>query len=200
MEQRLMFTHTVEALFRRAFPGGVPARCRERLRQVGLDLDRPLLPAYPVQVWTAALEVTVAELFPALTREEAYRELGRLMVTGYAQTAIGRAMFSLSALLGPRQTLRRINRQLRSANNFNETHLTELGPGHCLLYIKQAVTVPTYYQGVLEAGLGVIGTRDVQVVPGAWDGEGIAYTVRWREEGRDARRNERAEPYPPPMP
>ena len=60
-QERLMFAHAVEALFGRALRGQVTERLKARLRQAGLDLDRPLLPAYPIAVWIAALEISVSE-------------------------------------------------------------------------------------------------------------------------------------------
>ena len=176
---RVVFAHAVEALFTRAFrPGEVSPRCRERLRRVGIDLDRPLLPCYPDSVWLAALEVAVAELFPEQPRDEGYRELGRRLVTGYVETVIGRAILTLARIAGPRRTLLRVQHNLRSATNYVDTRLVEHAVNDFELWVGSHAH-PAYHQGVFEAMLDVIGQRGYDVVPEHVDAEGVTYRIRW---------------------
>lgn len=177
--QRVVFAHAVEALFTRAFrQGEVTVRCRERLRRVGIDLDRPLLPCYPHAVWQAALEVAVVELFPALPRADGYRELGRRMVFGYEGTVIGRAIVTLARIAGPRRTLLRVQQNLRSATNYVDSRLVEHGPTDYTLWINSHVH-PAYHQGVFEAMLEIIGQRGHEVVAEKVDADGVTYRIRW---------------------
>jgi uncharacterized protein (TIGR02265 family) len=180
MEQgRLMFSHAVEALFQRAFRGQVTERCKARLRLAGLDLDRPLLPAYPIAVWIAALEITVSELLPELEREDAYREMGARLLRGYVHTFMGRANFSLLRLLGPVRALERLSAHLRANNNFQETRLTQLGPSEWELWINTSVSEPAYYEGLLQAALEEVGVSHPRVGAGVRTDDGCTYRVTW---------------------
>jgi uncharacterized protein (TIGR02265 family) len=178
-QERLMFAHAVEALFGRAFRGEVSERCRARLRQAGIDLERPLLPAYPIAVWLAALEITVSEVFPELPREEGYRRVGARLLRGYVQTFMGRANFSLLRLLGPVRALERLSAHLRANNNFQETRLTQVGPREFSLWINTAVTEPAYYEGLLQAALEEVGAPCPRVSAGARTDDGCTYRVTW---------------------
>jgi len=179
-QERLMFAHAVEALFGRALRGQVTERLKARLRQAGLDLDRPLLPAYPIAVWIAALEISVSELFPECPREEGYRRVGERLLRGYVQTFIGRANFSLLRLLGPVRALERLSSHLRANNNFQETRLTQRGPNAWELWINTAVSEPAYYEGLLKAALEEIGTPEPVVVSGGQrTDDGCTYRVTW---------------------
>jgi uncharacterized protein (TIGR02265 family) len=179
-EEPLMFAHAVEALFHRAFAGQLSARCRERLRQLGVDLDRPLLPAYPLATWLAALEVAAAELLPHLTREAAYYELGHRIVDGYVHTMLGRSVTTVGRLLGPRRVLEGMTHTLRTANNFQLTRLQLRQPGEAQLWVNTRVRVATYYQGLLHATLERAGADGLEVEPGVFTGDGYRYTIRWQ--------------------
>ena len=174
-----MFSHAVEALFERAFRGEVTERCKARLRRAGVDLDRPLLPAYPIAVWLAALEITVAELLPDLPRQEAYREMGARLLRGYVHTLVGRANFSLLRLLGPVRALERLTAHLRANNNFQETRLTQLGATEWELWINTAVSEPAYYEGLLQAALQEVGAQNPRVGAGVRSDQGCTYRVTW---------------------
>jgi len=174
-----MFAHAVEALFVRAFRGQVTERLKARLRQAGLDLERPLLPAYPIALWVAALEIAVSELFPQLPREEGYRRLGAQLLHGYVQTFIGRANFSLLRLLGPVRALERLSAHLRANNNFQETRLTQLGPSEWELWINTSVSEPAYYEGLLQAALEEVGVSHPRVGAGVRTDDGCTYRVTW---------------------
>lgn len=174
-----MFAHAVEALFARAFRGEVTERCKVRLRLAGLDLDRPLLPAYPIAVWLAALEITVSELLPHLPREDAFREMGARLLRGYVHTLMGRANFSLLRLLGPVRALERLTAHLRANNNFQETRLTQLGPTEWQLWINTAVSEPAYYEGLLQAALEEVGVQNPRVGAGVRTDDGCTYRVTW---------------------
>jgi uncharacterized protein (TIGR02265 family) len=178
-QQRLMYAHAFEALFARALHGELSERCRTRLHQAGLDLERPLLPAYPIEVWVAALEITVAELFPELPRPEGYRRVGERLLRGYVQTFIGRANFSLLRLLGPVRALERLSAHLRANNNFQETRLTPLGTGQWQLWINTSVSEPAYYEGLLQAALEEVGAPSPRVHSGVRTDDGCTYRITW---------------------
>ena len=75
--EQVLFSTAVESLYRQALKGRLSEVLKLRLRHAGLDLNRPLLPAYPRKVWVRSLELTAEELYPGLEREEAMERLGQ---------------------------------------------------------------------------------------------------------------------------
>ena len=122
----LIFNHTVQGLLSRAFPQGVPAALKQQLRGVGVELDKPLLPAYPVQTWSRCIELCAPFAFPNESPQAAWFKLGERMIDGYQETMIGRAMFASLRLLGPRRMLQRSRRSFRSGNNYTDVVLTDV--------------------------------------------------------------------------
>jgi hypothetical protein len=61
-EERLVFTPAMEALFVRALGRMVTPDLVSSLRELGIDLEKPLLPAYPFSQWVRALELSAAAL------------------------------------------------------------------------------------------------------------------------------------------
>ena len=173
-----MFAHTVEALLRHALPQPLPERYLQRARQVGVDLEL-LQPSYPLATWIALLELTREELFPELTREDAYRELGRCVVRGHVQTPLGGAMAATARLMGPARVLLALTWVLRTASNFMRAALTRVGPRHFVAVLNVQVPVSTYNQGVLLEVLAQTGAGGVEVDAGTWTQVGLRLEVRW---------------------
>jgi uncharacterized protein (TIGR02265 family) len=181
LQRRLVFEHTIEGLFRFSLRSRLSAPAWLALREAGLDLSKPLLPAYSYETWRRALEIAVADLYPSLSRAEGWRHLGRDVVNGMIHTLMGRAMVGVARLLGPLRSLRRFNNTLRSADNYVESRLTELSPTCCEVWINEVMEQPSYYQGVLEACLTLAGAREIQTRVVARDGRGAVIHVEWEE-------------------
>jgi uncharacterized protein (TIGR02265 family) len=175
----VVFEHTVEGLFRGVLRERLSALGRRELREAGVDLSRPLLPAYDYPTWRRCLEIAAADVYPTRSRPEAWRQLGRDVVNGMVGTVLGRAMVSVARLLGPLRSLRRLNTTLRSADNYVEARLTELSPTCCEVWINEVMDQPTYYQGVLEASVALTGARDIQVRVLDREGRGARLRVEW---------------------
>ncbi len=179
MGERLVFQNTVEGLFARGLAGRVTPTLKEQLRQVGLDLDRPLLPAYPVETWSRCVALTARVLHPGEPEPEALGRVGERMVDGYLETTMGRAMFGVLRLLGPQRTLGRMQKNLRSANNYTEVRLTEVSPREADLWMNEPGPLRYFMKGVLLAGLRGAGTPDVRVELRHFDDASVTYRVSW---------------------
>lgn len=175
----LVFAPAVEGLFRVGLRDRVTPALAERLRAAGLDLSRPLLPAYPRALWVHVIQLAAASLGPADDPPRALHALGRRMVEGYTETLIGRAMVSVIRLLGPRRVLDRMQHTLRSGGNFNRTRVTELAPRDVLFWLNEPYVDPAYVRGMLERTLEYAGARGLDVAVHARDAEGCTYRVRW---------------------
>jgi uncharacterized protein (TIGR02265 family) len=177
MEDKLIFSQTIEGLFR------AMAAEREVLRPqlvaLGVDPRAPLRPAYPLPVFLEVVGLFGARLLPGATPEAQACEVGRRFISGYGETMVGRAMLGMTRLIGPRRTLERLSRQFRTGNNFSETKLTEVGPQRFELWCNQ-VTSPGWYRGLLLAGLEHSGARAVEVTFVGSDTEGGRFHISWR--------------------
>ncbi|WNG42924.1 DUF2378 family protein [Archangium minus] len=180
-QRRLVFEHTVEGLFRFSLSSRLSAQAWQALRGAGIDLSKPLLPAYSDEAWKRGLEVAVADLYPLLPREEAWRQLGHEVVNGMTHTLMGRAMVGVARLLGPLRMLRRLNNTLRSADNYVEARITELSPTACEVGLNEVLEQPSYYQGFLEACVLLAGGQRVRTQVVSREGRGALLHVEWEE-------------------
>ncbi|WP_233595831.1 MULTISPECIES: DUF2378 family protein [Corallococcus] len=180
-EQRHVYVQVVEGLLQHGLRGQVSPRLRERLRQAGVDLDRPLLPLYPVPLWTRCLNIIVEETYPGLTREEAFRRLARAHVEGYGATLLGRAVMSVMRLLGPKRVAQRLPEVLRGTDNYTEAVLSERGPAHYELRINSVVDAPGYAEALFEAVLQVGGAQAPRVMKLREEADGTVYSLTWTE-------------------
>lgn len=163
LEQRLVYVQVVEGLLQHGLHGKVSPRLKQRLRQAGIDLDRPLLPAYPVPLWMHCLSVIVDETYPGIPREEAFRMLAEAHVQGYGRTVIGRAVYGVMRLLGPRRMVQRLPQTLRATDNYTEVELVERGPTAYEMRMNSAMDSPGYVEALFEAMLRVGGAESPKV-------------------------------------
>jgi uncharacterized protein (TIGR02265 family) len=180
-EDRKVLVQVVEGLLRHGVGERVTPRLRERLRQVGLDLDRPLLPAYPAAQWMHCLHIIVEELYPGRPREEAFRQLAANHVEGYGRTLVGRALLRLLKLLGPRRTVRQMAQALRSTDNYTEVRLTELGPCGYEMWMNSVLDAPGYAEALFVGFLRVSGAEEPRATIVRRDEEGTVYLLTWKE-------------------
>lgn len=179
----LIFSHTLESLMSHAFPGGVPAELKTKLRPLGVDLDKRLLPAYPRDTWARCIELCAPFGFPNERREVAWGRLGERMIDGYQETMIGRAMFSTLRLVGPRRMLQRAQKTFRSGNNYTEARLTELGPTQMDIWLNEVDEVLRHFtQGLLLAGMRAGGALEPRVERVHADSLGMTLRASWKDK------------------
>lgn len=181
MSEQLFFTQTVEGLTR-ALGTALDADVARKLKDIGIDVYSPLLPAYPVEVWTQALEIGAAALRPDLPNDEAMYELGRRFINGFMDTLLGRAAMKMVAVMGPHRCLARMTRTFRSGNNFTETRQVELAPCTYDVFVMPVVRAH-FIRGVLKAGLAVSGEPDATVTLISHSPEQTHYRVEWPLKG-----------------
>ncbi|MBE2253514.1 MAG: DUF2378 family protein [Myxococcus sp.] len=176
MTEKLIFAQTVEGLIRGLGP--LNEQARQQLRACGVDVDRPLRPAYPLEQFLAALDWAGTMVAPSEPSEAQAEAVGRRFMDAYQETMIGRAMVAGLRIIGPWRTLERLSNKFRTGNNFSETRLTRLGPTEAELWCN-VVSRPGWYLGLLGRGLELAGAKDVQVRLIANDAEGGRFHVRW---------------------
>ena len=183
-ETPLVFNHTVQGLYSRAFPQGVPALLKEKLRGVGVDLDKPLLPAYPVETWGRCITLSAPVAFPNELPSVAWHKLGERMIDGYQETMIGRAMFASLRLLGPRRMLQRTKRSFRSGNNYTEVLFTDVSETEMDLWFNEPRDVLRHFTaGIVTAGMRMGGAERPRVTILHTDARGVTFRAAWDQKG-----------------
>lgn len=155
-----------EGLFDRVLrPQGAFA---EALRAAGYDPERRRS-EYPTRLWHACLELARAHVYPGLTRDEAYHQLGRGLAQGYLSTMIGALVASTLPLWGPEGLLRSLHR-IWARGQPDVLVVTErMGTRHWRVLMKGRDVEPHLGAGTLERGLERTGARGVrcEVVEGS---------------------------------
>lgn len=178
--EQIVFAHTVEGLFVRALGGEVPPALRSQLRELGLDLTRKLLPAYPVPMWNQVLETTLATLYPGEPLPQSARKLGERMMEGYRNTLVGQAVLALAKVVGPRRALLRSKQNWRSGNNYSEVQVEELAPNDFRLTFNERGVSRWVSQGLLAAGLTFAGAPEVGVELERFSEHDVVYRITWK--------------------
>jgi uncharacterized protein (TIGR02265 family) len=175
--EQMTFAHTIESGFR-SLGGLLTPALRAKICEMGIDPDKPLLPAYPRAMWEAVLGVIAHELHPAASHDEAHRLVGRRISRGYNETNIGRAVAESRRVRGPEHALKRMRQTLRSGNNYAETRLAQVGERAFELWVNETNGSPGYIQGVLETVMENAGVK-AEVLVQSFDGHAATYLIRW---------------------
>lgn len=179
MTEKLIFDHTIESLLR-TLERPIPPAQIARLDALGIDLSKPLLPAYPLEVYTALIGFIAEVRWPTLPPEEADFEVGRAFIEAYTtQTLLGRALKQVIRVVGPHRTLERMNRTFRTANNYTETRLKQLGPTRYELWFNY-VKRDGYFRGMVQATLALTGVKQVEVTLAARQGDEVTFHITWK--------------------
>ncbi len=182
-EPHLIFDHSVQGLVSRAFPEGIPPELKVKLRDIGVDLDKPLLPAYPHVTWSRCVELISQSVFPHERREVAWRKMGERMVDGYQETMIGRALFATLRLLGPRRMLQRTQKNFRSGNNYTEVRLNDVSPTEVDVWFNETDEVLRHFtSGLVIAGMRVGGAAEPRAEVLHKDTRGFTLRASWKSE------------------
>lgn len=123
---------------------------REALCAVGYDARRPA-DSYPLPVWRAALQVARVHAHPALTEAQAYRELGRQVIQGLAQTLVGRVFALAVPMLGAARCVAKLPTYLRSSRPDMKVTARALELRLWEVEIQDPEPLPDFAAGCVEA-------------------------------------------------
>ncbi len=180
MAEPLVFSQSFEALLRAlGARGGVTTENKARFREIGVDYDGRLLPAYPLAVWVKPMELGSELVSPGAPQERRHFELGRLMVDSYGETLVGRALLAVMRVIGPRRTIERMTRNLRTTNNYTESSLEPMPDGRTKVWCSRVVS-PAFYRGMFTRTVEAAGGKDVKVEVLSADATGAAFAVEWQ--------------------
>lgn len=169
VNEPVVFATAVEGV-RKAFGKRLKPETLQQLRGIGMNLD-DVQAAYPLKTWVDGVGILVADLLPGLSVDEQHRQLGRQFMAGYVQTAIGFATLTTAKLIGVKRTLLRMGRNFRTAANYIETDVTDVGPKEVHLRAsvgaeflsrvpaEATALITNYRRGVLEETLVLLGVE-----------------------------------------
>ncbi len=181
-DEQLVFGPTLEGLFVRGLKGKLGPELIAQLRARGLDVMKPMMPAYPRKVVNECVELTAKTLFPDVPVSEAFYRVGKHVTPGLRDTALGAATMTMVKLVGPKRTLGRLARTFRSTNNYMKVTLRELAATTFELDLEPSNEYPTYMQAVMEDMLTVAGAKELSVEVLVHDkkSERCTYRIAWR--------------------
>jgi uncharacterized protein (TIGR02265 family) len=179
--EALIFGPTVEGLFVRGLRGKLSPAVQEQLRQVGLDVSRPILPAYSRQTISKALTLVASALYPEVATPEAWYQVGKHVALGVRDMTLGGAALAVIRLLGPERTMGRMARTFRSTNNYMTVNYRKVAPNHFELELSPSNEQPRYMEAVIEDLLLISGAKHLKVVVASHDPvKAIAlYRITW---------------------
>lgn len=180
-ETRVVFGSGFDSLFSPEFRARVTPQLDTALRALGLRLDKPFNPAYPIETWAGTLELMAKHLYGELPTGDAYRQLGRSTIDGFEHTFLGKASFPLMRLIGIARSVERATRSYASTNNYTKVTLTRLSPTSFDFYLNEKHTLPDYDMGVIERVLELLKAKDAKVTLQSRDAEGFVMRLSWSE-------------------
>jgi uncharacterized protein (TIGR02265 family) len=151
-----------EGLYDRVLkPTGEFARA---LREAGYDPAQPRT-EYPITVWIACLEVSIATLHPTERPERGVWLLGRRFIEGYLETIIGKLIGASFPFLSAASFVKKVPRFVGSGLVDAPTTLKWLTDKHAVLTIGGSSWYPgPLMGGVIEVSLERIGVKGVKLV------------------------------------
>lgn len=179
--ERLVFDQTVEGLFVRGLGTRITPTLRQQLKQAGLDLDKRLMPAYPVEVWERCVALAARSLHPEYPEAVAFRMLGERHIAGYSETMLGRAIFGVLRLMGPKRRLSRTRQNFRAGNNYQEVRITDLGPTEVDMWLNERGMLRHFKHGIVLGSALSAGETNTKVELRHYDDEGVTFRVSWTE-------------------
>ena len=175
--ERLVFPSLVDSYLKGLGPL-FSAQTHQELKAAGLDIDR-LPPAIPSPDMRRLIEIFARNAWPDAERDERLRLLGLHAIRGWQSTFLGSAAAGLMRVMGPHRTLTRLNRAFRTTNNFSEATTELLGEREALIAVNDVEDMPTYWQGVFQAGLEVLKLEGTVVIDRLEPAPGATYRLTW---------------------
>ncbi len=177
MEHKFVYRNVVEGIFVKAYRDEFDTSQLQSLRELGIDLEK-LRATYPQAIFEQAINRLREWKYPTQTDDEAFRDIGRRMVAGYLDTAMGRVLKLVLAVLSPDLMVKRTPQNVMTGNNFIQCTCTQIEERHYRIWCSELTAHPGLLAGTLLAGLEMVGARNV-VVTSTDRMPAVTYEVRW---------------------
>jgi uncharacterized protein (TIGR02265 family) len=188
-KEPVAFDQLMEGLLLHAMKDRLDGEARRKLRALGVDVDRPLLSAYPLATLLGTLKLCAEVRYPELPREEARYQLGLRALEGFGSTSMGKALFGMARMWGPRRMLSHMTRVLQTGVNHVKAHSRELPGGDVEVRVEVMAEFhaaihplpgldPHFVRGIIAQLVEVCGTRVPVSLVTPVDPSGHSFTYR----------------------
>ena len=177
--EQIEFSQSVEGLFIKGIGPSLTTDIKQKLRSAGLDLDLPLRPGYPAGDFHRWVELVAKALYPNAARDEALRLVGHRAVAGLEEGLLGKAVSAGLKIIGPKRALQRVDRIFKNNNNYQIAQLVDLTETTARVTLNEVYGLPTYYVGLFETALRIIGAKDPRVSLLASPPPGAVLQITW---------------------
>lgn len=174
--ERIIFASSFDGLLNTAAKSRVTPELRATLKGLGVELSA-LLPAYPREVFVKSVAACAAAWFPGEPVEDAWFKIGVGNLDGFYETFIGKPLFVLLRVMGPRRTLGRMRANFRSANNYTESKMVEIGPHELQVWVNETGELRHFIRGAMCRGLQLAGSPGVKFDELSSDERGAVFRV-----------------------
>jgi uncharacterized protein (TIGR02265 family) len=173
MPRRLVFRHTVEGLFQKAYGPQLSISLKKTLKELGLES-----PAVDAEAFGKAFGLLRDAAHPGIETSRAEREMGARFLKGYFETTMGNLTKMMLKLLSVESALSRVPQSLMSGANFVEAKVLRVAEKNYLLSMNDYCTSPDFLCGVVSEMIQLVGGKpEVDVVQ--HEGRTVVLRVRW---------------------
>jgi uncharacterized protein (TIGR02265 family) len=171
--RRLVFKHTVEGLFTRAYGDKVTPLLREQFRSMGLDA-----PAVDAEAFGRAFMLLRDAVHPGVEPSAAERQMGARFLAGYFDTTMGSLVRVMLKVLSVEKALSKVPQSLMSGANYIEAKVVKVSEREVNLVVSDYSTSPAFMCGVVtEMVTRAGGSPQVDVTE--QQGRALTIRVRW---------------------
>lgn len=150
MAEKVVFEQAVEGLFLKGHKTKLTPSLKAQLRELGIDLDRPLLPTYPLLKVNEATRLLRRAAYAHIADDAlAYQMMGSAILDGYFDTLLGKALAQVMRTIGFRKVVDRLPQNLASGNNYQVSSLQWVSSNVVEVSMADTSPHPGLNQGVL---------------------------------------------------
>ncbi len=176
-DERLVFPSLLDGYVKGLGPK-FTAETRAKLKAAGLDMDR-LPPAINASAMIPLMHLIANGAFPMEPRDEQLRLLGLSAIRGWQSGLLGSAAAAMIRVIGPVRALTRLDRAFSTTNNFSKAKTQLLGPKEALVTINDVQEMPSYWVGIFQAALELLGLEGTVVVDHQMPPE-ATFRITWK--------------------
>lgn len=145
----------------------------QELAEFGLEKPRDV----DQFVWEKLLRTLARKLKP--NEEEGLEELGAAMLEGYADGFVGRSLFLVLKMMGPRRALLRMAENFKTADNITEVTAKSHGETHVEMVFNDIGGMPTYVRGLLLKAMTTLGVKNPSVTFAVLPNGHTKFDAKW---------------------
>jgi uncharacterized protein (TIGR02265 family) len=164
-DTRVVYEQAIEGMYLKGHPKALTPQVKQALRELGIDLDKPLKAAYPAAIVNEATRVFRRLAYGHEPDDmKAYIAMGAATVDGYFNTVIGRAMTGVLKLVPFKRLIDRLPSAMSGGSNYTRVKVEWKGPAEAHVTLDDTEPHPGLNLGVMQRALSHwFGGKNVQI-------------------------------------